>query len=538
MQAAAQTWSSIGTVSEQRSARFMPSLTDLAFLLPAFLLFLKMSGTKRLFSDGDTGWHIRTGQWILEHHAVPTQDIFSFTKAHQPWFAWEWAWDVTFAGIHKFWGLVGVGFITVLLLSLSCALLYALVAKTSGNNLVGFAVTAFAFCGTTSHWLARPHLFSWVFFLLFLHLLRKAEGGRTKALYWLPGLTLIWTNTHGSFFVGIMLVLTTALGEAITAFWGKRESPAAVYVKCRPFLLCAAGCLAVTFVNPYTWHLHRHIFSYLMDGNLLDKIQEYQSTSFHHGQAFFFEGMLLVGLAASFRCLQRWQVTPALNILCWAHLALLSVRNIPLFLMVAAPAVACLLEEVIRHCKGSRVVGRFFASIGDICDEIRPFERIPRVHLTSALAILLLASLFAGGARGFEGEFNADLFPIQAISVIAASPARRIFTYDQWADYLLYRLYPAKQVFIDGRSDFYGDEIVMTSLHLINARYDCFKQLRRFAVDMVIVPPDAPLSTVLKGRAGWKLLFDDGKVLVFQAAQPGNVSAAGGKVERPTLAGA
>jgi hypothetical protein len=335
-----------------------------------------------------------------------------------------------------------------------------------------------------------------------------------------------------------MLVLTTALGEAITAFWGKRESPAVVYVKCRPFLLCAAGCLAVTFVNPYAWHLHRHIFSYLMDGNLLDKIQEYQSTSFHHGQAFFFEGMLLVGLAASFRCLQRWQVTPALNILCWAHLALLSVRNIPLFLMVAAPAVACLLEEVIRHCKGSRVVGRFFASIGDICDEIRPFERIPRVHLTSALAILLLASLFAGGARGFEGEFNADLFPIQAISVIAASPARRIFTYDQWADYLLYRLYPAKQVFIDGRSDFYGDEIVMTSLHLINARYDCFKQLRRFAVDMVIVPPDAPLSTVLKGRAGWKLLFDDGKVLVFQAAQPGNVSAAGGKVERPTLAGA
>jgi hypothetical protein len=516
MQAAAPTWNSINTATDKWYARFMPSLTDVAFLLPAFLLFGRMSGTKTLFLDGDTGWHIRTGEWIMQHRAVPTQDLFSFTKPHQAWFAWEWGWDVLFAIIHRFWGLGGVGLISVLLLGLSSVLLYKLVVRSSGNHVLGFAVTAFAICGTTIHWLARPHLFSWVFFLIFLHVLRDAEEGRTKALFWLPCLMVIWTNTHGSFFVGIVLVLTSALGEAIQGFWVKGQLWPAVYRTCRPYLLCAAGCMVVTILNPYTWHLHYHIVKYLGDAKLLDNIQEYQSISFHGGQAIFFECMLLIGGASVFWCLQLGKVTPALAILSWAHLALFSARNIPLFLMVAAPTVACLLQEVIARLRTGPALGVVFRTISEICEEIQPLERLRRVHLVSALMVLVLAGLFASGARGFEGQFNADTFPAQAIPVIEAATAKRVLTYDQWADYLIYRLYPAKQVFLDGRSDFYGGEFVIDGQHIIGAQYDCIKQLNHFAVDMVIVKPDAPLSTLLKGAPGWKMLFDDGKVLVFQ----------------------
>ena len=101
--------------------------------------------------------------------------------------------------------------------------------------------------------------------------------------------------------------------------------------------------------------------------------------------------------------------------------------------------------------------------------------------------------------------------------IACASPAKRIFTYDQWSDYLIYRLCPSKQVFIDGRSDFYGNQLVSANQYIIGARYDCMKQLNDFAVDMVIVKPDAPLSTVLKLVPEWKMLFDDGKVLVFES---------------------
>src|SRR5579872_6307441 len=100
-----------GALAEQKTpavARFLPSLTDVAFLMPAMFLFIKLEGARSLLSDGDTGWHIRTGEWILSHHRVPQADMFSFSRPGAPWFAWEWLWDVIFAMLHQRWGLAAV----------------------------------------------------------------------------------------------------------------------------------------------------------------------------------------------------------------------------------------------------------------------------------------------------------------------------------------------------------------------------------------------------------------------------------------------
>ena len=144
-------------------------------------------------------------------------------------------------------------------------------------------------------------------------------------------------------------------------------------------------------------------------------------------------------------------------------------------------------------------------------------ERAPRAYLLSGLSILLLGALLATGAKGFEPQFNPENFPIQAISVVEQSTAHRIFTYDQWSDYLIYRLYPKKAVFWDGRSDFFGMAICQAAQQILNAHYDWKAQLQQFRADMVLVRPDAPLSEVLKLSPEWALRFDDGKVLVFEA---------------------
>src|SRR5260370_24297239 len=85
--------------------RCFPSLGDFAFLAPAILLFAVMSGTADMLGDGDIGWNIRAGDWILDHHRLPTSDFFSFTRSGQPWFAWEWLWEVSFALLHRLPGL-------------------------------------------------------------------------------------------------------------------------------------------------------------------------------------------------------------------------------------------------------------------------------------------------------------------------------------------------------------------------------------------------------------------------------------------------
>jgi hypothetical protein len=516
--------------------RWMPCLTDLAFLLPALLLFGRLSGTKTLFGDSDTGWHIRTGEWILSHRVIPREDFFSFTKPHQAWFAWEWGWDVLFAFIHKFWGLGGVAFVNVIILGIVSVLLYKLVLRASGNEILGIFVTALAICGSSLHWLARPHLLSWVFFLLFLHLIRDLQAGRRRALYLLPAVIVAWANIHPSFFVGILLLLLAALEDGLEELLA-RHAWQAVQERCLPLLLSAGTCTLASLLNPYSWHLHWKIFHSLASG-VMNNIQEYQSVNFRYAPAGFFECILLLAAASVFWSLRARRIRPVISVLFWAHAALLAGRNVPLFLMVAAPAVARMLQDVLSSLKPFPTIGAVCTTISEICEEIRPWEGLRRLHAVSALAVLVLAVPFASGASGFESQFDPDRFPLTTIPIVESSSSQRIFASDQWGGYLIYRLYPSKRVFIDGRADVFGQDLSNTSLAILNARYDWHHQLDRFAVDMVIIKPDAPLATVLKTSPGWRMLFDDGRAIVFQAKLPAMQTSDRRPSRRPPFAGA
>jgi len=71
----------------------IPSIADLIFI--AFLAVLVYTNLSvRLLGDAGIGWHIRTGQWILANHAIPRIDLFSSSMPGQPWFAWEWLYDI------------------------------------------------------------------------------------------------------------------------------------------------------------------------------------------------------------------------------------------------------------------------------------------------------------------------------------------------------------------------------------------------------------------------------------------------------------
>ena len=298
-----------------------------------------------------------------------------------------------------------------------------------------------------------------------------------------------------------------------------------------------ATCALASLLNPYSWHLHGKIFQSLTSG-LMNNILEYQSVNFRFSPTGFFECMLLLAVASVFWSLQVKRISPVISVLFWAHAALLAARNVPLFLIVAAPLVARMLEDVLSRLRTAPGIGAFCTTISEICDEIRPWERLKRVHAVSALAVVLSAALFASGASGFESQFDPDRFPATAVPIVAASSARRIFASDQWGGYLIYRLYPCKQVFIDGRADVFGSDHSNLAIGILNARYDWSRQLDHFAVDMVIIKPDVPLATVLKTSPGWRMLFDDGKAIVFQAKLPAMQISDRRLDRRPPLSGA
>jgi len=522
--------------------KFLPSLLDFAFLMPMVFLFGRMDGMKNLLGDCDTGWHIRTGEWIAANHAVPAKDLFSYSKPDGVWFAWEWLSDLSFAWLNAHGGLAAIALAAILLISTVFALLFLLAMRKS-NAIIAIALTMVAAAGSSIHWLARPHLFTLLFAVLFYAALERVRDGRTRLagipyLAILPVATILWTNLHGGFVAGIVMVGAYGCGELLRyALSSDRDAGRAARAQALCYFACALACLAASLINPYTFRLHQHVFEYLRDPYQSQHIMEFLSISFHHPAAIFFEAMLLLGAGAAFWSFKQGSYTEAVLLLVWAHGALLAARNIPLFMIVAVPPVAAMLSAWLARAPKFDVAGwlsvttaRFNAVAADMTET----EKIGRWRLLSAAgAVLVAALLFAPHPpKKFRPEFDPKTYPAAAVSMIAGGPAgSRIFTFDQWGDYLIYRLYPQTRVFVDGRSDFYGPDFEQKYVDALNVQYGWEQTLSKFGVNTILLPPSMPLTGALKECSRWRLVYDDGVALVFRSVNRSGgetVSALGG----------
>jgi hypothetical protein len=526
--------------------RLMPSLTDVAFLLPVLFLFTRMDGVRTLLSDGDTGWHIRTGEWILAHHSVPHTDIFSYTRPGQPWFAWEWLWDVGAAWLHLRWGLGGVALASLVVLGFTFVLLYRLTYRRSGNAMVAIAITMVAAAGSTMHWLARPHLITWLFVAIFLTLLQGVREGRTRLLWWLPVLTIPWANLHAGFPAAILILAAYAGGELARALVAETRAERRAAAKSSlPYMAAAAGSLAASLINPYTYHLHQHIWDYLHNP-FIQHIDEFQSANFQMPMAGFFEAMLALGLGAAIWSGLRKDFSDALLWAGWAHLALLAGRNVPIFMIVAAPSAAAGVVAAIERLSRAplawwvRKSGETAISAGE---EMAPFERMWRTHAVSAavLAVIGLGMAASGAGKMLKPEFDPKRYPVGALEVLNR-PAQRIFAPDQWGDYLIYKLSPnGTKVYFDGRSDFYGEKFDNEYLDVMNVKYDWEQTLARYEVDTILLSPDAPLASTLKESSRWRVVFDDSSAIVFRprsaSGEQVSTSSTGGKTRDLSITG-
>src|SRR6266568_2948935 len=142
----------------------VPTMADVFFCAVLLAAFVRPAGLQALLADGDTGWHIRTGELVLATGHVPAADPFSFTRAGQPWFAWEWLSDVTFALLWRWKGIAGVAAFCGVVLALAAAILFARLLDRGAGLAVAIAASMAAVAASSVHYLARPHVFSILFY--------------------------------------------------------------------------------------------------------------------------------------------------------------------------------------------------------------------------------------------------------------------------------------------------------------------------------------------------------------------------------------
>ena len=484
-----------------------PSIADC--FSAALLIWLFASGPygwMGLLGDGDTGWHIRTGEYILDSGKVPSADFFSYTKPGEPWFAWEWLSAVFMGALHRFAGLKGVVLAAaVAVITFSTILLRQMIWR--GANLFAALLLSLLGVGASSiHYLARPHLSTLVLLPLCLWWLELDRRQRTRTIWLLVPVTAVWVNLHGGF-----LALVACLGLlAVGSLAERRRGDALRYGA------LAAACASVSILNPYGYKLHLHLWQYLRSDWIRKVVIEFQSPSFRDENAFQFEILLFIALGSAGLMLTRRRFVEPLWILFWAHQALVSARHITVFVAVAVPIVAVECTTWWDRWTGRKPR----SSLPGILDSLAR-DRVAGFRWNSVWCLAPVFVLASVVSVNWPTDFPDKLFPTELIArhekLIAGS---RVFTADDWADYLLYRHYPQQKVFFDGRSDFYGSKLGDEFIRICRGGHDWEKLLDRYQVGVVLVPTDWALASLLKGRSGWNLLEDNGKAIIFERDRP------------------
>ncbi len=494
---------------------WLPSLSDCLFLsLLAWLFLVGPAGWLALLADGDTGWHIRTGQFILDGGGLPQRDLFSFSKPEAPWFAWEWLSDVALGWLERQAGLKGVVLTAAVAACASMTLVFRQMLWRGAGLLLALAAVLLGAGASTIHYLARPHVFTLVLLAGAMWLVERDRRQPTRAVWWLVPLAALWVNVHGGFLALLVCLAAIATGTALEELVARPRGERS-WVQVRRYASLLGATSLATLLNPYGVRLHAHIVRYLRSDWIREAVDEFQSPRFRSEAMMQFEILLVAGLLAAGVLLARREFADALLVLVWAHAALISVRHIPVYVVAVTPIWAGHAGRWWQQWAGRRRAGSLARLLRELEDDAAPGFR--RTSLWVALAVAALA--FDVWPVKWPRDFPEEKFPVRLIERHGETlRGVRGFTSDQWADYLIYRFYPRHRVFLDGRSDFYGPELGKLYLKLSHGQADWGEAVGRYGFQWVLAPRDWPLVNLLRRDPAWRLKEEGPRAVLFQRA--------------------
>ena len=508
----------------------MPSVADLIFIaILCVLVFTPLS--TRLLGDAGIGWHIRTGQEILTTHTIPRTDPYSSTVAGKPWFAWEWLYDAVIAYLHSVCGLNGPVWFTAIFIAGTFAALFRFLMIRGANLFVGLVLVLLAASASTIHFLARPHVVSWLMCLVWFWILDSAEKAlplsashtRLATLWFLPPLMTLWVNIHGAFLVGFVLLTIFWISTLWT--WSRLRAARieesfqkiAAGRQLKQLSLVGVITLAASFANPYGWNLHAHIYSYLSDRFLMDHVEEFRSPNFHGVAERCFLMLLIVCVASLAIRGREIRASGLLTALFAIYAGITASRNVPIASVLLVMSVAPLLSKL--------------PVLPDLADRMTNVEFQLKGYLWPVLAVLVaLVIAVHGGRFGSDqvmaAHFDPRRMPVDAVDFLSTEQIRGPFlSPDYWGGYLIYRLYPHQMVVLDDRHDLYGSEFLKSYLQTIHVENGWGVFLKQTQPRCLVLPSSSALANMIGGTQGWRSIYADSVATVFErdlaSAAPG-----------------
>ncbi len=477
---------------------------------------------RTFFIDPDLWWHIKVGQDLMRTHHFPTTDPYSWTVAGQPWMAYEWLGDAAIGFVGKF----GPQALNALLIGLSSVImltLYYYASFCARNAKAGF-VSALLLCSFAfANFHLRPQMFGFLFLILTLIMLERFRQGCSRSLWFLPPLFLVWINTHGSWVVGMGVIMLSIVCGLFSFRIGSVESVAWTEKQRTQLELALLASIAVIPFTPYGTRLAAYPF--LVASSLplnVRYVLEWQPMPFN----IWWGQMFLVVLAGAFALqemyhfnfrLQEWVLGLGGIVMVCLH-----VRFVLVFVPFFAPILATMLARWIPGYKR---------------------EKDKFVLNGVLMAGVVFGMVWYFPTRSKLEQRIKEEFPVRAVNFLHSHPVQGpLFDNYGYGGYLIANL-PEYKVFIDGRGDLYelggtfADYLTVATL-----KPSAFSVLRSYGIRTCLLERNEPLAVVLAVHPDWKQIYSDDASVIFVRRDSQDVAAdvggwrAAGRSERESRA--
>lgn len=472
--------------------------------------------------DRDFWWHIAAGRLIAETHSIPRTDVFSYTAHGHEYIDHEWLFQTVSYAAYSTTGPAGIVLLKCLLVAATLVAVALFTVSRGVHPLVagGFALLSIA--GGIVRIIERPELFSTLATVATFVVLSTWSGSRDDQasraaldsgplegsrrnliLVVLPLLSAVWANVHAAVIVGLAVQVLFMAGLVV-----QRSRPL------RPALVAFAASVMATGINPFGYRVLTVPFELtrIINSGMFDN-REWRPPSIA-GTPFYFLCMVIAGvfLVRSYRHVRLPEMLVAAFL---AYISLRYVRNVGLFSVMFPLLIA---PEAARL---SRRAAAVLAAVG--CG-----------------AFILAATVYYPFERGFG---IASYFPERMTRYVREAGLRgHMFNSYGFGGYLIWRLFPSRLVFIDGRNEVYlpllaklvraqGDSRAWASLlrenqveYAVLEYIDDLDRVLTVGPDGRLVQSYAPFSANRFPRRTWALVYWDDAGMLF--VRRGGVNAA------------
>jgi hypothetical protein len=439
-------------------------------------------------ADPDIWWHLHNADYLIHHHSLPNSDMYSFTLPGYPWMNHEWLAELPYHFAWRGMGLSGIDALAVVILSLIFLGVLYLSYRECGNYKAAILASSYTvFLGRVSFG-PRTILFGYACLVVLLIILQRFRQMGHAPLWLIPPLFCLWVNTHGSWFIGMVIFSIIVAAGLVRVKWGMIDSEPWTKSQRKSLLMAWGASVAVLFVNPFGARLVFYPLDLAFRQKLnIEHVHEWMSVDFHDARGKFVIVLLIVLLVSSLLRPRRWTLSELVVSLFVLYSGLTYIRFLLLLGIVIAPVFAKIL------------------------DFVPPYRRELDTPVLNTFAILvMIAGVAYYWPRQAQLERSVEnQYPLQAISYLQAHPPTGpIVNYYLWGGYLNWKD-PNLKVFVDGRMDIFEyngvfkDYLGLLGLDAPEAILD------RYKARYILFPRYEPFMYFMERDPNWKTVYSD-----------------------------